>query len=44
MLDTLEAMNGYAEAEQYLFRVIDMEGEDAEDFMNIINAHFGGRL
>ena len=44
VLDTLEAMNGYAEAEQYLSRVIDMEGEDAEDFMNIINAHFGGRL
>lgn len=42
-LDTLEGFSTYKQAESYLAGVIDMECADAEDFMNIINAHFGGK-
>ncbi|MDE6486722.1 MAG: hypothetical protein K2L76_04350 [Muribaculaceae bacterium] len=42
-LDTIEGFSTYKQAESYLAGVIDMECADAEDFMNIINAHFGGK-
>lgn len=43
VLDALEAMKSIAEAETYLSGIIDVESEDGADFMNIVNAHFGGK-
>lgn len=43
VLDALEGFGTYEQAERYLAGVIDMEGDDAEDFLNIVNAHFGGK-
>ena len=43
VLDALEAMGSFEQAERYLAGVIDCDCEDAEDFMNIISAHFGSR-
>lgn len=43
VLDALEGFGTYEHAERYLAGVIDMECDDAEDFLNIVNAHFGGK-
>lgn len=40
VLDRLEAMDSYAEAEGYLSGVLDTEPEEYEDFMTIIKAHY----
>lgn len=43
VLDALESMGNYDEARAYLSGIIDMEGEDSEDFLNIVNAHFSSK-
>jgi len=43
VLDAIEGMDTYRDAERYLAGVIDMDCEDSEDFMNIVNAHFGNK-
>lgn len=40
VLDRLEALGSYAEAEGYLCGVLDTEPEEYEDFMTIIKAHY----
>lgn len=43
VLDALEGFRTYEQAERYLAGVIDMECEDAQDFLNIMESHFGGK-
>lgn len=43
VLDRLESINCYEDAEEYMHSVVDPETDGFDDFLAIVKTHFGGR-